>query len=123
MKESGLMQVGLVRSGVGQVNWADGSLSGPHVKEGTKTMGQLRGIFRSQEDWSMLTPELVVYRVQWIPPAGEGIEGGLMWGNTTIEPGRVGDEYFMTHGHFHEISNRAEFYATVRGTGYLVLMD
>jgi glucose-6-phosphate isomerase len=86
-------------------------------------MGQLRGIFRSQEDWSMIAPERVVYRVQWIPPVEDGTEGGLFWGNTTIEPGRVGDEYFMTHGHLHEKSNRAEFYATVSGTGYLLMMD
>jgi glucose-6-phosphate isomerase len=117
------MQDGFVRNSAGDVNWSDGSLSGTDVKESTKTMGQLRGIFRSQEDWSMIPPEQVVYRVQWIPPVAEGTEGGLIWGNTTIEPGLVGDEYFMTHGHFHQISNRAEFYATVRGTGYLVLMD
>ena len=117
------MQDALVRNSVGGVNWADGSLSGPNVKESTKTMGQLRGIFRSQEDWSLIAPERVVYSVQWIPPVDDGTEGGLFWGNTTIEPGRVGDEYFMTHGHFHTKSNRSEFYGTVQGTGYLVLMD
>jgi glucose-6-phosphate isomerase len=35
----------------------------------------------------------------------------------------VGDEYFMTHGHFHALSDRAEIYATVKGTGALLLMD
>jgi glucose-6-phosphate isomerase len=122
-REGDPMQERLVKSNAGAVDWADGSLSGPNVKQCARTMGQLRGIFRSQEDWSKIAPEQVVYRVQWIAPVGDGAEGGLMWGNTTIEPGRVGDEYFMTHGHFHERSNRAEFYATVRGTGYLVLMD
>jgi glucose-6-phosphate isomerase, archaeal len=123
IKECGQMHDAFIRNSVGGVNWADGSLSGSHVKEGSKAMGQLRGIFRSQKDWSLIAPEQVVYRVQWILPVEDGTEGGLYWGNTTIEPGRVGDEYFMTHGHFHSKSNRAEFYATVRGTGYLVLMD
>ncbi len=117
------MREAFIRDSVGGVNWADGSLSGPNVRESAKTMGQLRGIFRSQEDWSLIAPDRVVYRVQWIPPVEDGTEGGLNWGNTTIEPGMVGDEYFMTHGHFHEKSNRGEFYAAVRGNGYLVLMD
>jgi glucose-6-phosphate isomerase, archaeal len=117
------MNAALVRDSLGNVNWADGSLSGPNLQESAKTMGQLRGIFRSQTDWSLIAPERVVYRVQWIPPIEEGTEGGLFWGNTTIEPGRVGNEYFMTHGHFHSKSNRGEFYATVCGNGYLLLMD
>jgi glucose-6-phosphate isomerase, archaeal len=117
------MQEALVRNSVGGVDWTNGSLSGPNVRESAKTVGQLRGIFRSQKDWQLIAPERVVYRVQWIPPVEAETEGGLFWGNTTIDPGRVGDEYFMTHGHFHEKSNRAEFYATVRGTGYLLMMD
>jgi len=38
-------------------------------------------------------------------------------------PGKVGSEYFMTKGHFHEKSDRAEFYWGVKGFGMLVLMD
>ena len=40
-----------------------------------------------------------------------------------IEPGKVGDEYFMTHGHFHAKRTRAEFYATVSGQGMLIQMN
>jgi glucose-6-phosphate isomerase len=65
----------------------------------------------------------VVYRVQWLSVEGTDREGALLWGNTTIEPGRVGDEYFMTHGHFHLKRDRTEFYVTVQGEGMLVLMD
>jgi glucose-6-phosphate isomerase, archaeal len=35
----------------------------------------------------------------------------------------VGDEYFMTKGHFHLKSDRGEYYITVAGTGALILMD
>ena len=112
-----------LKSSLGAVNWADGTLLGDNVRENHKTLGQLRGIFQSQEDWTRMDPNRIVYRVQWIPPVEDGTEGGLIWGNTTIEPGTVGDEYFMTHGHFHAKSNRGEFYATIRGNGYLLMMD
>jgi glucose-6-phosphate isomerase len=35
----------------------------------------------------------------------------------------VGDEYFMTHGHFHALPDRAEYYAAIRGSGQLILMS
>src|SRR5208283_10362 len=53
----------------------------------------------------------------------QGTEGGLFWGNTIVEPGKVDSEYFMTHGHFHLKRNRTEYYATIEGEGALILMD
>lgn len=35
----------------------------------------------------------------------------------------VGNEYFMTKGHFHEQRHRGEYYLTVIGCGALILMD
>ncbi len=70
-----------------------------------------------------MDPDKVVYSVECWRPVEEGTEGGLFWGNSTIFPGVVGDEYFMTRGHFHLLRNRAEFYVTVSGIGMLVLMD
>jgi glucose-6-phosphate isomerase, archaeal len=40
---------------------------------------------------------------------------------TVLQPGKVGREYFMTKGHFHEIRDRAEVYVGLRGRGALVL--
>jgi len=42
-------------------------------------------------------------------------------GVTRIQPGKVGDEYFMTKGHFHEAKNQPEIYFCVKGEGYLLL--
>ena len=53
----------------------------------------------------------------------DGTPGGLFWGTTFLQPGLAGDEYFMTHGHFHAQVHRAEIYATIRGTGALILMS
>jgi len=65
----------------------------------------------------------IIYRVHWYAPVPEGTEGGLFWGTTLIEPGRVGDEYFMTHGHFHVKRDRGEYYSCIEGRGMLIMMD
>lgn len=105
------------------VRWADGSLEGPGVRSSEKKLGELAHVFRDTEALRKLDPSLVVYRVWWWEPVSAGTEGGLFWGMTEIQPGRVGDEYYMTHGHRHTIRNRAEFYGTVAGNGRLLLRD
>lgn len=40
---------------------------------------------------------------------------------TRLYNGKVGDEYFMTKGHFHEIRDRSEVYLTTAGHGRLVM--
>ena len=105
------------------VNWNDGALQVPGLQKSEKKLGQLTNIFRDQETWQKLDPETIVYRVWWWEPVLPGTEGGLFWGLTEIQPGRVGKEYFMTRGHWHVIRNRAEFYGTISGSGKLLLMD
>lgn len=105
------------------VDWTSGSLAGEGVDEAVKTVGQLAGIFHDHRAWSDMNPETEVYRVRFWRPVPEGTTGGLFWGSTVLQPGHVGDEYFMTHGHFHEIRDRAEIYATVKGSGAMLLMD
>ncbi|HET9698980.1 MAG TPA: glucose-6-phosphate isomerase family protein [Terriglobales bacterium] len=117
------MQTVPPNSPLATVDWRDGSLLGPGVQQSEKTLGQLQAVFSDRSEFAAMDPSQVVYRVQWVPAEGANQEGGLLWGNTTIQPGRVGDEYFMTHGHFHLKRDRAEFYATVQGEGMLVLMD
>lgn len=40
---------------------------------------------------------------------------------TILYPGKVGDEYFMTKGHYHEVLDRAEIYFCLKGEGQLIL--
>jgi glucose-6-phosphate isomerase len=49
-------------------------------------------------------------------------EGQVLHSTTVIYPGRIGDEYHMTKGHFHVKRNRAEIYLGLVGEGYLLLM-
>ena len=98
-------------------------MAGEQVEENSKFLRDLAHIFRNREACSRMDPESEIYRVRWWAPASPGEEGGLLWGVTILQPGKVGDEYFMTHGHFHADRSRAEYYGTVSGTGMLIQMD
>lgn len=106
-----------------RVDWSTGVITGEGIEEQVKKVGQLAGLFHDKAAWSSMDPESEVYRVRFWKPVPDGTTGGLFWGSTIIQPGVVGDEYFMTHGHFHAIRNRGEFYATVKGTGAMLFMD
>ena len=105
------------------VDFATGALSGPSLIEITRTIADLKGVFANQAAFEALDPSRVVYRVQLFQPVPPDTEGSLFWGTTFVEAGLVGDEYFMTAGHFHTRRNRAEYYSTVLGRGALILMD
>jgi len=47
----------------------------------------------------------------------------LSFGTTVMAPGRIGDEYFFTRGHFHARPDRGEVYHTQAGEGVLLLRD
>jgi glucose-6-phosphate isomerase len=50
----------------------------------------------------------------------EGL-GELLHGTSIVHPGKVGDEYFMTKGHFHAVLNTAEIYYCLQGEGMMVM--
>ena len=47
--------------------------------------------------------------------------GDLLFGTTILYPGTVGEEYYMTKGHFHTILDSAEVYYTLNGEGIMIL--
>lgn len=47
--------------------------------------------------------------------------GDLAFGTTILYPGKIGDEYYMTKGHFHTVLETAEVYYTLSGEGYMVM--
>jgi len=49
--------------------------------------------------------------------------GELLWSTTVLYPGKVGDEYFMTKGHYHRDPTCAEVYFVFSGMGFLLLKD
>ena len=45
----------------------------------------------------------------------------LAYGTTILYPVKVGEEYFMTKGHFHSKMDTAEVYYCLKGKGYLLM--
>jgi glucose-6-phosphate isomerase len=102
---------------------SDFSLHGDSVINQTRKIKDLSGIFLDEKAFVEMNPEQLVYIVQAWLPVVEGTPGGLFLGATTIFPGKVSNEFFMTNGHFHAKSDRAEFYWGLQGKGMLILMD
>jgi len=49
------------------------------------------------------------------------IAGELQWCMSVTLPGKIGREYYMTKGHFHEVRDTAEIYLCVRGEGFMLM--
>jgi glucose-6-phosphate isomerase len=47
--------------------------------------------------------------------------GELLFGTSIVNPGKVGNEYYMTKGHFHTILETAEVYYCLSGKGILLM--
>jgi glucose-6-phosphate isomerase len=49
------------------------------------------------------------------------VAGELLHGISILHPGKVGEEYFMTKGHFHAVLETAEIYYCLKGDGRMVM--
>jgi len=81
----------------------------PHMYADTEAVSQILG-----EEGDRL-----IYEVHTIDLPEE--EGLVLYGTTIIHPGRVGEEFHMTKGHFHAKRKHGEVYLGLAGEGYLVL--
>ena len=106
-----------------EIGLNDFSLKGEPIIYQKRLIKDIAGIFLDQKAVQLIPAETPAYTVQTWFPVAEGTSGGLLFGTSTIIPGKVGNEFFMTKGHFHAQSDRAEFYWGVQGKGMLILMD
>ena len=85
-----------------------------------KRLSELKGIFQDPDAVDHLIGEKhdpLVYEVLEYRKLGSDI----FFGTTTIEPGDVAGEFYMTRGHFHERRDMGEVYYTQSGQGVLLL--
>lgn len=98
------------------IDLATGELA-PRRKLGDRHLSDMRGMYLEEFDESRVGE--LVYRVDEIPvPVSND---NLASSTTIIEPGKVGDELFMTKGHYHAQRGRAEIYQGLAGEGMLVM--
>jgi len=81
----------------------------------------LAGLFADEAAFAALAAaegEAIAYAVDEFRPARVAPQE-LIFGTSTLEPGRVGDEFFMTRGHIHVKSDRPEIYFCQAGRGLM----
>lgn len=98
-------------------------LIGEDVVKTYRCISDLSGIFKEKDILESVSSDTLVYEVYSHMPLEEGVLGGLYFGLTKIYPGKIGQEYYMTKGHFHAEINTAEYYWGTKGEGMLILMD
>jgi len=103
-----------------QVRLVDGTIPTAHAVQ-ERRLSDLRGLFADREaEAALMAEDPLVYRVYDAADLPKE-DGHLQFSTTVIQPGRVGDEFFMTKGHYHARADRAELYYGLSGRGMLVL--
>jgi glucose-6-phosphate isomerase, archaeal len=101
--------------------WQTGQLEGDVVRS-RRTVGDLH-FYWVDSDVAIAQADELVYETQSWFPKPDGTEGAVLWASTILHPGKVGDEFFMTRGHFHVKPTHGELIIVVQGQGLLLLMD
>ncbi len=103
------------------INPINGAMT-PSTGHYVKRLGEFRGVYQDGKAFDTILStqgDVTTYEVREFKEKGSD----LFFGTTTMYPGRVGDEYFMTRGHFHERRDRGEVYYTQSGHGMLLLQS
>jgi glucose-6-phosphate isomerase len=86
-------------------------------------LADLRGCFADGAAFeaALAAGNPLLYEVTAVEPATG--DGQLHYGLGILYPGKIGDEYFLTKGHYHSHRPAAEVYVGLRGEGVMLLED
>jgi len=103
-----------------QFNFENGEFL-PFVKLEQRFVSNLAPMFFDQQAVREIIDQTdrLVYDIRYYPFITSNSDMAL--GVTRIYPGKVGDEYHMTKGHFHEREDQPEIYFCVQGNGFLLM--
>jgi len=94
---------------------------GSKAKITKRYLSDLEGVFRDIDALrSVFNRDILVYEVHEIVVPERA--GEITHGTSIIYPGKVGDEYFMTKGHFH-VRAGGEVYLCLKGEGYILMEE
>ncbi|WP_158674668.1 glucose-6-phosphate isomerase family protein [Streptomyces hoynatensis] len=100
----------------------DGTMPGADARY-TKTLGDLAGLYRDTAAFEAALAADSGAPVYWVESSTpEQGEGALTVGLSVMEPGTIGEEFYLTRGHLHRNAGRAEVYYGLSGHG-VILMD
>lgn len=86
-------------------------------------LADLRGSFADAAAYeaALAQGNPLIYEVSAVEPANG--DGQLHYGLGILYPGKIGDEYYLTKGHYHTHRPAAEIYIGLKGEGAMVLED
>jgi glucose-6-phosphate isomerase len=85
-----------------------------------RRLSQMRGFYAdSAAEETLATDDPLIYEVFYAAQNPEAV-GQLSFCTTILYPGKVGDEFYMTKGHFHALEDRGEVYHCLQGEGMLI---
>lgn len=86
-----------------------------------RRLSSMRGQFLDRAAYEALlsAEDVLLYEVYEIKRPE--VAGELLHGLSIVHPGKVGDEYYMTKGHFHTVLETAEVYYCLKGQGVMVM--
>ncbi len=96
-------------------------LLNPYDNHITRRLSDMQGQYADSGTYETLlkagNPVLYeVYEVRRPEVTGEMIQG-----LSIVHPGKIGDEFYMTKGHFHTVLDTAETYYCLQGSGMMVM--
>jgi glucose-6-phosphate isomerase len=93
----------------------------PDIATGKRNLSDMKGMFADGKAEARLIAEdnPLIYEFHGMPVPEDA--GDLAFGCSIVYPGKVGDEYYMTKGHFHTILETGEVYYCLSGHGYMLL--
>lgn len=91
------------------------------VETGKRYLSQMNGMFSDKAAFEEMLKngDPMIYEFHSLPMPETS--GDLAFGCSILNPGKVGDEYFFTKGHFHTILETGEVYYCLKGHGYMLL--
>jgi glucose-6-phosphate isomerase len=102
------------------LDWREGTIS-PADSVIVRRLSDMKTMYRDQAAMAQMlkASDPILYEVYevHVPPEA----GHLNHCCSIIYPGKVGDEYFMTKGHFHAVEGTAEIYVGLQGQGMLLM--
>ena len=93
----------------------------PERESSKRYLSDVKNIFydTAETEKKLAAGNQLIYEFYELPMPQD--DGDLAFGTSITYPGTIGDEYFMTKGHFHSILNTAEVYYCLSGNGMMMM--
>jgi len=86
-----------------------------------RKLSSMKGQFADEKMYTaqLEKEDLILYEVYDLQRPEEA--GELLFGISIVHAGKIGNEYYMTKGHFHTVLETSEIYHCLKGEGLMVM--